>query len=113
MALPAVRLIWTRGILGTGPYKHQNYPPALNINFLYYALVAYGMSVKKRHINSCLAFYYYEQKPRFGTPISLEPEAHIGPNLTNYNSEAYVVIWNVVYSKQNNFWGYFLDIYDK
>ena len=49
----------------------------------------------------------------FFAPIPLESEAHIGANLTNYNTEVYVFIWNVVYSTQNNFLGYILDIYDK
>ena len=37
------------------------------------------------------------------------PEPNIGPNLTSYNSDAFIFIWNVVYSTQNNIVGCFLD----
>ena len=60
-----------------------------------------------------MAIYDYEQKPRIHTPIPLGLEQHIGPNLANYKSDAYVFIWNVLNSTQNNFLCYFLDIYDK
>ena len=46
-------------------------------------------------------------------PNSARPETPIGPNLINYHCNAYVSIWNVVYTMQNNFLGFLLDIYGK
>ena len=46
-------------------------------------------------------------------PISQGLEPYIEKNLRNYNSDAYVFIWNVVFSMQNHFWVIFGDIYDK